>query len=166
MLNRIDVHFKLLSAEKDVYFKRTWTNKPSDYPFIMGINIEGTMYYPDGNTMDNALYQIECAYDKWHYIQDVLKDTFKRDKECLYLTFQPIIKLHYYDGSVKELDTKDNWFSFDWHEGYDWSLEERLNQLFFETEQAGEALGDNVEDLEEWLESNPLTWTWDNVSMS
>lgn len=64
MLNHIDVHFKLLSSKKDVYFNNVWSTKQGDYPFIMGIIIDDTMYYPDGNTMDNALYQIECAYDK------------------------------------------------------------------------------------------------------
>lgn len=88
-----------------------------------------------------------------------------RDKECLYLTFQPIIKLHYDDGSVKELDTKDNWFSFDWHEGYDYCLEDRLFALFFETEQIGEAIGDNIEDDIHNL-SDIIHWTYDNVIMS
>lgn len=166
MLNRINIHLKLLSSKKDVYFNKVWSTKQGDYPFIMGIDIDGTIYYPDGDTMVSALNQIELAYSKWHYIQEVLKDTFKRDKECLYLTFQPIIELHYDDGSVKELDTKDNWFSFDWHEEYDWCLEDRLFQLFFETDQAGEAIGDNVDNIEEWLKSYPLLWSYDEVSMS
>lgn len=147
MLNNVRIYFKLVSAKKDVYFNHVWQEIPSyHYTFGVYLKVGDKVWFPDGNTIDYALHNSEGADYKWGAMQDYLREKFQRDKDSLYLTYQPIV---YYlderDNLIRKDEYEEDIISFDWNEKTDYTLAERLKALFFDSELLGEALGSNYD---------------------
>lgn len=163
VITNIKVHLELLTMEKDVYFNSVWSKIPKEeQSVVLGVYKDGEHWFCDGQTTSEALEYVEGEHYKWGLMQEHLKETFQRDLEALTLTYQPKVIITYNDGTQKELDTRDNWFRFDYHSGYDVALSERLFALYFETEQFGETLGDICDATQE--KKAKSNWSYEDTS--